>query len=125
MLQEAGSAIVSLTKEMNPITRESMTFEKTENKRQMYGSGSTQACLLFSGFSNVCHFTCIWPRALKLGCVTNVDMLFLTNGFICLFYENKFVLISGGHISNRPVYCTQCYAQCCIVCPVLQYECTL
>ena len=43
------------------------------------------------------------PRALKLGCITNVDMLFLTNGFICLFYENKFMLISGGHISNRSI----------------------
>ena len=48
-----------LTKEMNPVTRESMsklamqpsfravgqkqTFENPENKRQMYGSGSTQA----------------------------------------------------------------------------------
>ena len=60
-------------------------------------------CLLFSGFPNVCHFTCIWPRALKLGCITNVDMLFLTMGFICLFYENKFMLISGGHISNRSI----------------------
>ena len=30
-------------------------------------------------------------------------MLFLTNGFICLFYENKFMLISGGHISNRSI----------------------
>ena len=62
-------------------------------------------CLLFSGFSNVCHFTCIWPRALKLGCITNVDMLFLTNGFTCLFYENKFMLISGGHISGRSIVC--------------------
>ena len=39
--------------------------------------------------------------ALKLGCTTNVDMLFLTNEFICLFYKNKFMLINGGHISNR------------------------
>ena len=30
-------------------------------------------------------------------------MLFLTNGFICLFYENKFMLISGSHISNRSI----------------------
>ena len=58
-------------------------------------------CLLFFVFSNVYHFTCTWPRALKLGCITNVNMLFLTMGFICLFYENKFMLISGGHISNR------------------------
>ena len=81
-------------------------FEKPENKRQMYGSQVwvdrlPYICLLFSGFSNVCHFTCIWSRALKLGCITNVNMLFLTMGFVCLFYENKFMLISGGHISNR------------------------
>ena len=50
-------------------------------------------------------FTCIWPRALKLRCVTNVDMLFLMNGFICLFYENKFMLISGSHILNRSIDC--------------------
>ena len=63
-------------------------------------------CLLFSVFSNVYHFTCIWPRALKLGCMTNVDMLFLTTGFICLSDENKFMLISSGHtfISNRSVW---------------------
>ena len=33
----------------------------------------------------------------------SVDMLFLMNGFICLFYENKCMLISGSHISNRSV----------------------
>ena len=69
---------ISLTKEMNPITRKSMsklvmqpsfravgqthtkwkTFEKPKNKRHMYGSRLTHArlpyvCLLFSGFSNV------------------------------------------------------------------------
>ena len=75
----------------------------------MYGSQAwvdwlPYICLLFSGFSNVCHFTgCIWPTALKLGCITNVDMLFLTMGFICLSYENKFMLVSGGHISNRSI----------------------
>ena len=30
-------------------------------------------------------------------------MLFLMMGFICLFYESKFMLISGGHISNRSI----------------------
>ena len=85
------------------------TFEKAENKRQMYGSQVwvnwlPYICLLFSGFWNVCHFTCIWCRALKLGCITiNVDILFLTMGFICLFYDNKFMLISGSHISNRSI----------------------
>ena len=53
----------------------------------MYGSQSTYAwlpyiCLLFSGFSNVYYSACVWPTALKLGCATNFDMLFLVMGFI-------------------------------------------
>ena len=83
------------------------TFEKPE----MYGSQAwvdwlPYICLFFCGFSNVCHFTCIlpFPKALKLGCIANVNMLFLSvMGFTCLFYENKFMLISGGHISNRSI----------------------
>ena len=31
-------------------------------------------------------------------------MLSLTMGFICLFYENKFMLIGGGHISNTTTF---------------------
>ena len=30
-------------------------------------------CLLFSGFSNVYHFACVWPMALKLDCITNFE----------------------------------------------------
>ena len=30
-------------------------------------------------------------------------MLFLVMGFVCLFYKNKFMLISGGHILNRSI----------------------
>ena len=42
--------------------------------------------------------------ALKLSRVTNFsDMLSLTMGFICQSDENKFVLISGGHISNSSI----------------------
>ena len=44
-------------------------------------------CLLFSGFSNVYHSACVWPTALKLGCITNFDMLFLVMGFISLVDE--------------------------------------
>ena len=44
-------------------------------------------CLLFSGFSNVYHFACVWPTALKLGCVTNLDTFFLVMGFISLVDE--------------------------------------
>ena len=46
-------------------------------------------CLLLSGFSNVYHFACVWPTALKLGCVTNLDALFLVMGFISLVDENN------------------------------------
>ena len=56
-------------------------------------------CCLFIGLfiflSNVCHFTNVWPTALKLGSVTNFDMLFLLMGFNCLVDEIKFMLISG------------------------------
>ena len=43
------------------------TFEKPENKRQMYGCQFTQAsllyiCLLFLGFANVCNFACFWLK---------------------------------------------------------------
>ena len=41
-------------------------------------------CHLFWGFSNVCHSACVWPTALKLGCVTNFDMLFRKMGIVCL-----------------------------------------
>ena len=33
--------------------------------------------LLFLGISNVCHSTFVWPTFMKLGCITNFDMLFL------------------------------------------------
>ena len=101
---------------MTPITRKSMsklimqsrfravgqthaelqTFEKPENK-------STHAwlpyiCLLFSGFSNVYHCACVWPTALKLGSITNFDMLFLVMGFIYLIDEIQFMLFYGAHV---------------------------
>ena len=58
----------------------------------------TYICLLFSGFSNVYHFTCVWPTALKLGCITNFAMLLLVIGFIYLVDEIQFMLISSHHI---------------------------
>ena len=70
----------------------------------MYGSQARvdYTCVpYFQFFLNVCHFACVWPTALKLGCITNVDMLFPMMGFVCLCYENRFMLISGGHILNR------------------------
>ena len=69
----------------------------------MYGSQSTHAllphiCLLFLGFSNVYHSTCIWPTALKLGCVANTNTLFL---IISLVDEIQLMLISSRHICIR------------------------
>ena len=61
-------------------------------------------CPLFSGFSNVYHSACVWPTALKLGCVTvNLDMLFLMMGFISLVDEIPFMLISSRHICIRSI----------------------
>ena len=84
------------------------TFEKHENKRQMYGSLAwvdplPYICLLFSFFSDVCHSAAFWPRALKLGCITNLDMLFLVMGLISLVNEIQFMLISSRHFSNRSI----------------------
>ena len=72
----------------------------------MYGSESTRArlpyiCLLFSSF--VCHSMCVWPTALKLGCVTNFDMLFLVMGFISLVDEIQFMLIGSRLICIRSI----------------------
>ena len=44
-----------------------------------------------------------WPTALKLGCITNFDMLSLVMGFISLVIEIQFMLISSRHISNRSI----------------------
>ena len=59
--------------------------------------------LLLSGVSNAYHSVCVWPTALKLGCVTNFDMLFLVTWFISLVDELKFMLISSRHICIRSV----------------------
>ena len=48
--------------------------------------------LLISGFSNVYHSACVWRTALKLGCLTNLDTLFLVMGFISLIDEIPFML---------------------------------
>ena len=37
----------------------------------------------------------VWPTALKLGCITNLDMLFLVIEFISLIDEIQFMLISS------------------------------
>ena len=52
-------------------------------------------------FSNVYHFICVWPTALKLGCISNFDMLFLVMGFISLVDEIQFMLISSLHICMK------------------------
>ena len=62
----------------------------------MYGSQP-----LIFGISNVCQSTCVWPTALKLGCITNFDTLFLVMGLISLVGEIQFMLISNRHICIR------------------------
>ena len=61
-------------------------------------------CRLFSGFSNVYHFTCVWPTALKLGCITNFDMLFLVMGLISLDENIQCMLTSSRHICIRSMF---------------------
>ena len=56
---------------------------------------------LIFGFFNVYHFACVWPTALKLGCTSNFDTLFLVMGFISLVDEIEFMLISSRHICIR------------------------
>ena len=43
----------------------------------------------------------VWLTALKLGCITNFDMLFLVMGFVSLVDEMQFMLISNRHICIR------------------------
>ena len=45
----------------------------------------------------------VWPTALKLGCITNFDMLFLVMRFISLVDEIQFMLISSRHICIRSI----------------------
>ena len=54
--------------------------------------------------SDVCHSAWVWPTALKLGCITNFDMLFLMMEFISLVDEIQFMLISSCH------FCVRCYS---------------
>ena len=69
------------------------TFEILENKRQMCGSELRWSdCHTF-----VSYFHLFGPQctALKLGCVTNFNMLYLVTGFISLVDEIKLKLISS------------------------------
>ena len=69
----------------------------------MYGSPVLlpYICLLFL---NIYHFACVWPTALKLGCITNSDMLFLVMGLISFDNEIQFMLISSCHICIRSIH---------------------
>ena len=59
----------------------------------MYGSQSTHAY----------HSACLWPTALKLGCVTNLDTLFLVMGSMYLIDEIQFMLIRSRHVCIRSI----------------------
>ena len=54
-------------------------------------------------FSNVYHFACVWPTALKLGCITKFDTFFLVMGFSSLVDEVQFIIISSLHICIRSI----------------------
>ena len=85
-----------------PNTREMVVIWKTfENGSQSTNALLPYICLLFSWFSNVYHFACVWPTPLKLGCITNFDMLFLVMRFISLVDEIQFMLTRSRHICTR------------------------
>ena len=52
------------------------------------------------------HPACVWSTALKLGCITNLDMLFLVIGFISLVDESHIMLISSRQICIRSMRIT-------------------
>ena len=59
--------------------------EKTDKTREC--SKAVHPCLTAIHLSLIFVFfnsACVWPTALKLGCVINIDMLFLVMGFISL-----------------------------------------
>ena len=60
----------------------------------MYGSLSTHVASYFRVFQ-MSTIPSVWPTALKLGCLTNFDMLFLVMEFIYLVDEIQFLLISS------------------------------
>ena len=62
-------------------------------------------CLLFLGFLNVYHNPCVWPTALKLGCVTNLDTL--SRDKVLWFMKFNFMLISSRHICMRSMIVIQ------------------
>ena len=65
---------------------------------------TTHLSLILEFFKYLYHFACVWPTALKLGCVTNLDTLFLV--MISLIDEIQFMLISSRHICIRSIkYC--------------------
>ena len=50
---------------------------KPECKSVLVGLTATHFSHLFADQFTVCHSMCVWPTALKLGCITNFDILFL------------------------------------------------
>ena len=50
-------------------------------------------CAVIFGFSNGYHFACVLHTSLKLGCITNFDILFIVMGFNSLI-EIQFMVIS-------------------------------
>ena len=59
---------------------------------------------MYGSQASVYHFACIWPTAMKLGCIINFDMLFLVMGFISLLDEIQYMLISSRHVYIRSIH---------------------
>ena len=59
----------------------------------MYGSQAWVDILSYFRVFQMSTISCVWPTALKLGCIANFDMVFLVMGFISLVDEIQFMLI--------------------------------
>ena len=100
---------ISLTKEMNPITRNNMSNLVRQPNFRAVGQThaekqSVRPSLTYcsTSLSNVRVFRMsvlfrvfAGPTALKLGCITNFDLLFLVIGFTSSVDKIKFILISS------------------------------
>ena len=92
----ASISVISSTKEMNPITRKSMSkleillalwnsrhLKKPENTRQVWQS--VHPSHTFVSYFRVFQMSvirCVWPPFLKLSCITDFDTFFLVLGFV-------------------------------------------
>ena len=67
----------------------------------MYESQSIAALLSNVFFKCLTFRMCLWPSALKRGCIANFDMLFFVMVFISSDEETQFMLISSPYFCVR------------------------